>query len=634
MAAENIFGGPEDNIYIVDDVGDLIQDQGGNDTIQTALTIYSLPMPMSVWAGGITMIQYDNQIENLTYVGPRNFTGFGNYLNNVITGDGGNDTLNGNMGDDILNGGDGSDSLTGAMGNDTLNGGDGNDTLTGDAGSDSLVGGAGDDTLIAGTVESRSYSDGTVERYYTEITTEIDTLDGGTGNDIYIIGSNDIVIEQANGGIDTVVLNSEYLYSPVNPDPIHTYTLGANVENLMLRDADQRHVLIGNDLDNVIKIDHWNSWESWDRGHTLDGGAGNDTLIAGHGFDDIIGGEGIDTAVLVGNYADYTVNRDGDQLTLGHFDDLVDGYKTLTGIEKVQFADRLVDASELQETPTEEPYPDVSYGARPLTNSAKEGETLTFEISREGTDLTEATISYFFDGTATPGKDHTGTNGSVTFAAGETSKTITVNVLTDEWHEDTENVWLVTDNGLFAAVGIINVDAPPSVDSNPLPPVTPPTPEQTYAGNNSLTGTGGADHLKGYGGNDVLKSGAGNDYLYGGLGNDKLYGQSGKDSFVFDTKPNKSTNKDAIMDFSVKDDTIRLENAIFTKLGSKTGTLKSGAFWSNNTGKAHDKDDWIIYDKDSGVLYYDADGSGKGAAVAFTTLSKNLEMTNKDFYVI
>lgn len=630
MAADTLIGDSQDNVHIVDDIGDTIRDQGGIDTVQTSLNSYVLqaPMPFSdyipispmpPYTGGY-IVFYDNQIENLKYIGPGNFTGTGNFINNVITGDGGNDTINGQMG------------------NDTLRGGEGNDTLTGDADADSLVGGAGDDTLIAGTIAKQTYYDGTFTESYVEYGAQIDTLEGGTGNDTYIIGANDVVVEQGNGGIDTIVFNPEYLYSPANPDPTLTYSLGANIENLSLRDASQRHVLIGNDLNNVITIDHWNAYNTYDRAHTLDGGAGNDTLVAGRAFDSLIGGEGTDTAVVVGNYADYTISREGDVLTLGHFDDLVDGWKTLTGIERVQFKDRLVDASELQETPTEEPYPDVSYGARPLTNSAKEGESLTFEITREGTDLSAATISYFFDGTAQPGKDHTGTDGSVTFAAGETRKTITINILTDEWHEDIENVWFVTDNGLFAMAGITNVDAPPPVPSDPLPPVTPPTvtpptPEQTYAGNNSLTGTAGADHLKGYDGNDVLKSGAGNDFLYGGLGNDKLYGQSGKDSFVFDTKPNKGTNKDAILDFNVKDDTIHLENAIFSKL-TKTGTLKSSAFWSNNTGKAHDKDDRIIHDKDSGVLYYDADGSGRGAGVAFATVSKNLALTNKDFYVI
>jgi hypothetical protein len=34
------------------------------------------------------------------------------------------------------------------------------------------------------------------------------------------------------------------------------------------------------------------------------------------------------------------------------------------------------------------------------------------------------------------------------------------------------------------------------------------------------------------------------------------------------------------------------------------------------------------------VLYYDADGSGSGAAVQFATLKKNLKMTYKDLFII
>lgn len=153
------------------------------------------------------------------------------------------------------------------------------------------------------------------------------------------------------------------------------------------------------------------------------------------------------------------------------------------------------------------------------------------------------------------------------------------------------------------------------------------------AGADIVVGGAGVDRLSGGLGADVLKGGGGNDFLYGGLGNDKLYGGSGKDSFVFDTKPNKTTNKDTIVDFSVKDDTIRLDNAVFTKAGAN-GAFKSGAFWASTSGKAHDASDRIIYDTDGGQLYYDADGSGKGAAVQFAQLSKNLMMTYKDFYIV
>jgi Ca2+-binding RTX toxin-like protein len=165
-------------------------------------------------------------------------------------------------------------------------------------------------------------------------------------------------------------------------------------------------------------------------------------------------------------------------------------------------------------------------------------------------------------------------------------------------------------------------------------------PVKVYAGDDTITGTNSKNVLRGYGGNDIIKALGGNDTVYGGTGNDTVYGGTGNDTvtggtgqdhFVFDTKLS-STNKDRIVDFNVKDDTIRLENAVF-KVGSN-GTLKAGAFWSNNTGKAHDASDRVIYDKNSGVLYYDPDGTGSAKAVAFATISKNLSMTNKDIYVI
>ncbi|MGO4574405.1 calcium-binding protein, partial [Microvirga sp. 2TAF3] len=95
---------------------------------------------------------------------------------------------------------------------------------------------------------------------------------------------------------------------------------------------------------------------------------------------------------------------------------------------------------------------------------------------------------------------------------------------------------------------------------------------------------------------------------------------------MFDTKPNKKTNLDTITDFNVKDDTIWLDNAVFKKLGkgseAKPGQLAKGFFTIGD--KAKDKDDYLIYNKKTGVLSYDADGSGKGTAVEIAKLSKNL----------
>jgi Ca2+-binding RTX toxin-like protein len=154
-----------------------------------------------------------------------------------------------------------------------------------------------------------------------------------------------------------------------------------------------------------------------------------------------------------------------------------------------------------------------------------------------------------------------------------------------------------------------------------------------YAGSDSLHGNNGNDSLGGGAGNDLIKGGSGNDLIYSSTGNDRLYGGSGRDVFVFDTRASAKTNKDTIYDFSVADDTIRIDNAVFAKVGGN-GALTSGAFWASTSGKAHDRSDRIIYDKDGGQLYYDADGSGGGAAVQIAQLGKRLALTSKDFYVI
>ena len=87
---------------------------------------------------------------------------------------------------------------------------------------------------------------------------------------------------------------------------------------------------------------------------------------------------------------------------------------------------------------------------------------------------------------------------------------------------------------------------------------------------------------------------------------------------------------DKISKFSTKDDRIALEVDFFAGLiGSK---LASSTFYIGT--KAKDADDRIIYNKTSGALSYDADGSGSMAAVKFATLDKNLKLTASDFILI
>jgi Ca2+-binding RTX toxin-like protein len=159
-------------------------------------------------------------------------------------------------------------------------------------------------------------------------------------------------------------------------------------------------------------------------------------------------------------------------------------------------------------------------------------------------------------------------------------------------------------------------------------------------GNDSIYGGAGHDWIYGGAGRDWLHGGTGNDRLYGGLDNDALYGGSGRDCFVFNTKlgtskTDRQVNFDTIGDFSVKYDSLWLDNAIFKKIGkgsvTKPGQLNKEFFV---TGKALENDDYLVYNKKTGILSYDADGSGSKAAVEFAQLKKGLALTYKDFFVV
>ncbi|MCV9963359.1 hypothetical protein OIU34_15745 [Pararhizobium sp. BT-229] len=156
----------------------------------------------------------------------------------------------------------------------------------------------------------------------------------------------------------------------------------------------------------------------------------------------------------------------------------------------------------------------------------------------------------------------------------------------------------------------------------------------TLMGTSDINGAGNvlANVITGNSGKNVLLGKDGDDTLNGGLGFDKLVGGAGKDSFLFSTTFG-AANVDTITDFSVVDDTIQLENAFFTAL-TKTGALASSTFASNLTGTAADASDRIIYETDTGKLFYDADGSGSAVRTQFAIVSKNLVLTAVDFIIV
>jgi parallel beta-helix repeat protein len=160
-------------------------------------------------------------------------------------------------------------------------------------------------------------------------------------------------------------------------------------------------------------------------------------------------------------------------------------------------------------------------------------------------------------------------------------------------------------------------------------------------GNDYIFGESGSDRLYGDSGQDNIHGGTGNDRIHGGSSNDRLSGETGRDSFVFNTKLGTATtdrrvNFDTVTDFSVRDDSVWLDNAIFRKLGSGSSARpnKLNAEFFEVGSRADDSNDYIIYNKKTGVVSYDADGSGKSRAVEFAQIKKGLALTHNDFFVV
>ena len=220
IGADSMVGGPGDDVYYVNEAGDrVVELAGGGTDLVIALTDYVLPA----------------HVENLRISGSEAYSGTGNALDNVITGNGAAN---------LILGLDGNDSLYGGAGADTLVGGNGNDLLHGGIGADSMVGGSGNDTY-------------------------------------YVDNALDVVVELAGGGIDRVIATISYV-------------LGQHVENLTLGNGGAfsgtgnglANMIEGNAAANVL----------WGLGgnDTLIGGGGNDRLLGGDGADLLIGGPGND----------------------------------------------------------------------------------------------------------------------------------------------------------------------------------------------------------------------------------------------------------------------------------------------------------------------------------------------------
>jgi VCBS repeat-containing protein len=535
LGADTLLGGKGDDIYIVDSTGDLVDENAGEgiDTVKSSIT-YTLT----------------DQVENLTLTGTTAIDGTGNLLDNIIIGNSGSNLLTGLEGNDTLDGKGGADILIGGTGDDIYvvddigdvvleNADEGIDTVQSSIGYTlgahlenlTLIGGSAFDgtgneldNILIGNGAANILEGGLGE----------DAMAGGHGNDTYILDDlGDAVTEYAGQGTDTVV-------SPFD------YTLGANVENLVLTEGVALNGT-GNGLDNVLTGNsNDNTLIGLGGNDTLDGGLGADTLIGGLGDDTYIvdnpldttleaAGEGIDTVksnltwVLGDNLDNLTLTGvaavDGtgnalDNVILGNASD-----NTLIGLEGNDTLDGGAGADVMLSGTGNDIYV--------VDNAGDE----VVEYLDEGRDLVKSSISYTLTDnvenltlTGTADLDGTG-NGLDNVILGNSGNNILMGLEGNDTLDggkgaDTllgglgDDMYIV-DNAGDAVIENVG-EGIDHFQSSVTYTLTDNVENLTLTGTAAINGTGNAldNVILGASGNNVLDGGAGADMLAGGAGND------------------------------------------------------------------------------------------------------------------
>ena len=275
---DTMVGGAGDDTYLVDSAGDVIVENAdeGSDTIETALSFTATA-----------------NVENLHLTGSGDVDATGSAVANRLTGNAGHNRLDGAAGGDTLIGGAGNDTYVVDDAGDVVieSAGEGNDTLlasltftAADNVENLVLTGAGAVDATGNTLANQLTGNAADNRL--DGGSGADTLTGGAGNDTYLVDdAGDVIVENADGGSDTVVASV-------------SFTAADQVEHLQLAGTaaiDATGNALANLLSGNTAANRLSGLAGDDR---LDGGAGNDTLDGGAGVDTLVGGTGDDTYVV------------------------------------------------------------------------------------------------------------------------------------------------------------------------------------------------------------------------------------------------------------------------------------------------------------------------------------------------
>ncbi|MFU2325440.1 M10 family metallopeptidase C-terminal domain-containing protein [Pseudomonas sp. NFX98] len=311
--ADTMNGGAGNDTYIVDNVGDVVIENGTSlseiDTVYAAIN-YTL----------------GNNVENLILSGAANLNATGNALNNMLSGNSGNNILDGGAGTDYMVGGTGNDTyivdnvgdvivetstllneidtvlasvsytLSSNVENLTLTG-SANTTAIGNAQNNVLTGNDGDNTINGGA--------------------GLDTMIGGKGSDAYALdqaGELALIQENASEGTDKLFIT--YTAAQGNTVDLNTSNL-VNVENVTLLGAGN-FALLGNSLNNTLVGNADGNFINGGAGaDIMDGGAGGDTYFVDN-VGDVVIENGTSPSEIDSVYAfvDYALGNNVENLTL------------------------------------------------------------------------------------------------------------------------------------------------------------------------------------------------------------------------------------------------------------------------------------------------------------------------------
>ena len=620
---DTINGGAGDDTLDGGDGNDLLRGQDGVDVFRGGAGIdtvdYSQESPFqllvnlqtNVANGGTASGDTFYSIENLIGSDDRIDRFIGTSAANHFWGQGGGDYFNGRGGNDILDGGRDGDILYGEGGNDTIIGGAGQDYMNGGAGNDTVDytnSSAGVTVDLSSGTARGGDADGPVQIVGRGTVIRHDILVGfenvvGSYNDDHLIGNHQSNQLYGGAGNDTLTggRGTDALYGGAGSDTAD-YSNSTSAVTLVLAARGSEGDTY-NSIENLAGSGYADIMTGDRSANLLIGQGGNDTILGGAGDDTLMGDfdERAGTPPRPGMGTGYaTLGAEATNNSIATAYDISDNF-SLTADPDIFDSTTVLHTTVNATGNGQGGYYGIELAA---------GTVITIDIDHIADpnvhdswvrllDASGAIVAQNDDGGSDPGSS-TSRDSSLVFTVLETG---TYYIQEGRWSETAPGDGFVDEVPAGSTYELnVSVEFPP-------PPVRP-----------------------GVAGSDWLAGGAGNDRLDGGLGADALTGGGGDDFFVFSTALGNG-NVDRILDFRVQDDTILLDRDVFTDIGG-AGALSLGAFHRSAAGTAQDANDRIIYDTDSGDLFYDADGSGAGAAVRFAQLSAGLSISAADFYLI